>query len=412
MYTFFDMAKDSQVKFKVILHKIKTLKDGSHPIVLRITHLQKRKYYSTGEKATEAEWEKIMDLNSRGKYKKIRDLIIMTEDQAEEVIKELKKKDAFTFDAFENSFFTERNNTTVFCFFNQLIQRYIEQNRIGNADVYRQTLNELKRFRKNKDLSFDDITLSFLNSWETYLAPNNSTNSISIYMRTLRSAYNKAVKEKIASRAHYPFKDYQIKKEATVKRALRKEHIQRIAEFDAEPWSRQWIAQQYFIFSYLCQGMPYSDMAYLKWENIIDGRIVYKRIKTIRTSKNPKTISIKITPRTNEILQAFRRPAAQYDDYVFPILRKDMQPVTIKNTIKAKRKRFNHNLREICAAVGIEGNITSYVARHSYATVLKRNGVSTSIISESLGHQTEHMTQTYLDSFDNEVIDAANEGLL
>jgi integrase len=406
------MAKENKASCKVILHKIKTLKDDRHPIVLRVTFLRKRKYYSLGVSATEKEWEQILNASGRSKFKTIQKTVRETENQAEEVILEIEKKDKFTFDTFEKTFFPERNNTTVFQFFDQLMESFTKQGRIGNADIYKGTLNELKRFRKKKDLSFDDVTYTFLTRWETSLSPTNSINSIGIHMRTLRSAYNKAIKEGIASQENYPFKDYQIKKEAPIKRALRKEHIQKIYEYEAKPMSADWHAQQLFIFSYLCQGMAFSDMAYLKWENIIDDRIVYKRVKTIRTSKNPKVISIKITQNIAEILNAFRKADAQYDDYIFPILRKDMQPVTMKNTIKSKRKNFNKQLRKICKKVGIEGNITSYVARHSYATVLKRNGVSFSIISESLGHQTEHMTQTYLDSFDNEVIDAANEGLL
>jgi len=98
-------------------------------------------------------------------------------------------------------------------------------------------------------------------------------------------------------------------------------------------------------------------------------------------------------------------------EYVFPFLRKDMQPNTIKNTIKSKRKKYNKQLRKICQKIGIEGNITSYVARHSYATVLKRNGIPTSVISQGLGHDKEDTTQNYLDNFDNEVIDTAGQGL-
>ena len=390
------MAKEPKANYNVILHKTKTLKDGRHPIVIRLTFRRKRKYYSIGESATVEEWEQVIGSNSRKKeYKDLRKKVILTEQQVEKVVDALEDKNSFTFDAFERSFFTSQNATTVFQFFKQLIDQFEKQRRQGNADIYKGTRNELMRFRKNKDLQFEDVTLSLLNQWETFLSTTNDTNSIGIYMRTLRSAYNKAISVGIAQQHQYPFKDYQIKKKATIKRALRKEHIQRINEYQAEPTSHEWFTQQLFIFSYLCQGMPFSDMAHLKWENIVDGRVVYRRIKTIRTSKNPKVISIKISERANEILQGFRKTDNQYDDYIFSILKKGMQPITVKNTIKAKRKNFNKRLRAICKKVGIEGNITSYVARHSYATVLKRNGVSTSIISESLGHQTEQMTQTY-----------------
>jgi len=405
------MAKEIQVNYKVILHKIKTLKDGRHPIVLRLTYLRKRKYYSIGEKASIEEWERIQNLDTRGKLKEIRNKILKVDSRAEEVIQKLVKK-SFTFDAFEKEFFEDRNSMTVFKYLDYLADDFLRQGSAGNADIYKYTKNELSRFRKKKDFTFDDITYTFLMRWKTFLSKSNGTNSISIYIRTLKSAYNKAIKEGIARQENYPFRDIKIKKEATTKRALRKEQIQKINEYETQPMSSEWFAQKYFIFSYLCQGMPFSDMAFLKWENIINDRIVYRRVKTKRTAKNPKTISIKITPQIAEILEIFRNKDVQYDDFIFPFLRKDMEPITVKNTIKSKRKNYNKQLRKLCNKLGIEGKITSYVARHSYATVLKRNGISTSIISQSLGHDHEETTQIYLDSFDNEVIDAANEGLL
>ncbi len=315
---FFDMAKETSAKYRVILHKIKTLKDSRHPIVLRITYLRRRKYYTIGEKATADEWDKINSTNSKGESRKIGKKIEEVENQAEEVILDLERKDAnFTFDAFEQLFFSDRSNTTVFKFIDQLIESFYQRGQIGNANVYKGTKSELYRYRKKRDLSFDDITYSFLNRWETSLSSTNGTNSISIYMRTLRAVYNKAIKEGIANQSSYPFKDFKIKQEATAKRALRKEHIQMIDRYDAEPMSKEWFAQQYFIFSYLCQGMAFSDLALLKWENIVNDRIVYKRVKTVRTSKNPKIISIKITSRIDEILNAFRKSSTQYDDYIF-----------------------------------------------------------------------------------------------
>ncbi len=89
-----------------------------------------------------------------------------------------------------------------------------------------------------------------------------------------------------------------------------------------------------------------------------------------------------------------------------------MEPRTIKNTIKSKRKNFNKQLREICAEVGIEGDITSYVARHTWATVLKRNGESKSLISQGMDHKSEKTTDIYLGEYDYEDLDRANKGLL
>lgn len=407
------MAKELKANSEVILHKIKILKDGRHPIALRVTYLRKRKYYGIGERANEEEWKEINARRPGKDFKKIRKKIDEFEDRAEKVMDQLGNKEIpFSFENFEKQFFRSKNSVTVFSYFDLLIDDLLKQKKIGNADVYRDTKNALVEFRKKKDLTFDDITYSFLCRLETFLGSSNAINSISIRMRTIRAAYNRAVKDGVAKKENYPFDDYKTKQEATPKRAIRKEQIQLINNYEAAVLSKKWYAKTYFIFSYLCQGMGYSDLAFLKWSDIRDGRIEYKRVKTISTSKNPQFISIKITDQIQEILDHFRNFKTDYDDYIFPILKKGMEPRTIKNTIKSKRKKFNSHLKEICAEVGIEGDITSYVARHTWATVLKRNGVPISLISQGMDHKLEKTTGIYLGNHDYENLDKANEGLL
>lgn len=153
-------------------------------------------------------------------------------------------------------------------------------------------------------------------------------------------------------------------------------------------------------------GMNFSDMAKLKWNNIQEGRIIYKR------SKTGKLFTIKILPPVQEILDQYK-DHNKNSDYIFPILMRNHQtPIQIKNRLKSGLRTLNKHLKNIGESVGIKKKLTSYVARHTWAIVMKKSGISTTIISEGLGHSNENITQVYLDSFENETLDKANELLL
>ena len=115
-----------------------------------------------------------------------------------------------------------------------------------------------------------------------------------------------------------------------------------------------------------------------------------------------------------DILQKYIRPNLSGEDYLFPILDRNrhITQIQIRDRIKKASKAINNALRKIGKKLDLPIDLTTYVARHSFATVLKRSGVSTSVISESLGHSSERITQVYLDSFENAQIDEAMKNLL
>lgn len=159
------------------------------------------------------------------------------------------------------------------------------------------------------------------------------------------------------------------------------------------------------MFSFFNMGMNFHDMAQLRWTDITGERINYKRTKT------GKLFSIKILPPVQEILNFYREHNAN-SSYVFPIL-DETYPTLEKRRqrITSGLRAFNKHLKIFAKQVELEGKVTSYVSRHSWATILKRMGVSTTVISEGLGHASEKTTQVYLDSFENETLDRVNLGL-
>ena len=298
---------------------------------------------------------------------------------------------------------SETNNNLVLVYTQGIVNELKTAGRIGNSRVYHHTLQSVKHFTKEKDFSFAQLTFSWLKKYEQFYfsKAENSVNGFGVYVRTLRAVYNRAIKEKVAKLEDYPFRHFTISKEPTQKRALKEEDINSIRALDTGDGKRLTLAKDVFLTSFHLVGISYVDVAHLKLSDIHDGRISYKRKKT------KQLINIKITPRLQEILDKYtvgKKPT----DYIFPIIKSDT-PEGIYRDVKNAMKIYNKMLKKIAELCKIDENLTSYWSRHSWATIAKRKGVSTAVISESLGHTTENTTQVYLDSFEDEIIDAANE---
>ena len=113
-------------------------------------------------------------------------------------------------------------------------------------------------------------------------------------------------------------------------------------------------------------------------------------------------------------MSIIKKYVSESKGYLFPILdkQKHKTPMQKRNRIHKILVKVNRNLKILAAQLGVEANITTYVARHSFASVLKKSGVSIALISEALGHSDLGTTQVYLDSFDDEQIDEAMKNLL
>ena len=166
-------------------------------------------------------------------------------------------------------------------------------------------------------------------------------------------------------------------------------------------------ARDIFILSYLCSGINFTDIANLKPGNIIDNRLQYIRQKT------GKKISLQLSPDANQIIRRHQKTTAQ-SGYLFPILDIKTHKTAIQkqNRIHKVLGKTDKGLKRIAELTEINISLTTYVARHSFATVLKKSGVNVALISEALGHSDLATTQIYLGSFENEQIDAVMQYLL
>lgn len=154
-------------------------------------------------------------------------------------------------------------------------------------------------------------------------------------------------------------------------------------------------------FSYLCNGINFGDMLRLKYSNIDNGEIVFKRVKTIRTSKVKKDLQAMITPEMQRIIKRWGNMNKLSDNYIFPYLKGNETPKQEDTIVKEVIRRCNKKLKLISSVLDLP-RISTYTARHSYATVLKRSGANIAYISESLGHNDLKTTENYLAFFERE----------
>lgn len=391
--------------FKIVLDKRKMKEDGTYPLKLRVTFNRERKYYSVGfPSITEADFAKLE--KSRDPFlKDIRVNISIVETKATEVFKQLP---TFSFASFEERFFPKEeklNTNDVY----RAISKYVEQlkkdGRISTASSYNCTLESLKQFKAK--LAFKDITPDFLNSYERWMISNGkSTTTVGIYLRSLRAIYNQAIENGSITKESYPFKKskFQIPAGRNIKKALTIAELEQIFHYPTISNSSEDKARDFWVFSYLCNGMNIKDICRLKYSNLDGDKLIFYRAKTENTKKsNQKPIVVFLTPEAKAIIEKWGNASKLPTNYIFPILQPNITPQRERELVQYLTKQINKYMKRIVEALGIDKPVTTYAARHSFSTVLKRSGAPIEFISESLGHNSLQTTEHYLDSFEDDV---------
>jgi len=387
---------------RAILFTHKKRKDGKSPIVIQIIKDRKRKIISTGYYADESEWNFTTNTPTKKhpNYELLKRLLKQKTVEAEQTMLSIEtSEDVFTVDTVVERLKGVEYNKSVFDYWDNLIKILVSSKKSGNALAYKNTFGVFKRFRNDKDMTFKQLDYKCVNAFEKdLLARGLQLNGISFHMRTLRAMYNRAIKEGYANKELYPFEHYSIKKQKTQHRALTKDDIKQIRDTELKTEGADF-ARDLFMFSFYTRGMSFVDIAFLKPENINQGQLQYRRAKT------GQTFTIKLTSEAMSIIMKYS-DLKKVDKFVFPIIQNESKS---HDDYRRMMRLTNRRLKKIGENLNLSIPLTTYVARHSWATVAKRSGVSTSVISEGMGHATEHITQVYLDSFENSVLDEANE---
>lgn len=309
--------------------------------------------------------------------------------------------DNFSVDTIVDELKKQSSEITLFSYMEKLIEKLLRQEQYRTSETYRSTLNSFKRFRNNIDVYFDDIVPELLISYEYYLRTKElSPNTISFYMKRLRAVYNNAVEDGYIDNK-YPFRKVFTSSEKTVKRAIQLKYIRKLKELDLSYSSSRSFARDMFLFSFYTRGMSFVDIAYLQKKNLKDDVLTYRRKKT------GQLLSIRWENCMRKIVDQY---SSQTSPFMFPII-KDVSGDTRKQYHNALTL-INRNLKEIGKDLGLTLPLTMYVARHSWASIARNEGIPLSVISEGMGHDSESTTQIYLASLETQVIDRANRKIL
>lgn len=399
----------------VVCYKSKRLSNGESPLMLQVSKGGKRQYQSLGVSVNPKFWDfsKNKPKSNCPNREYILKLILNKQAELQQRMLELNaEQKEYTTTTLLHDEHRKFELKTVKQFYQELIEQYKANEKCGNRLIYKSSYNSINVFTNgNLEIPFSAIDVAWLNKYEKWLrSKGNKETTMSLMFRTLRSAYNKAIESKCARKSDYPFNDYRISKfdVSTEKRAIAKADVLKFSTDVHSIGKQQYVqlSKDIFIFSYLCGGINFTDIANLTKDNIIEG----KRLHYIR-QKTGKLIKLGLSEETLKII---KRYAVESKGYLFPILNAQLHktPLQKQNRIHKMLGKVNKNLKLLAAQLGVEANLTTYVARHSFASVLKKSGVNIALISEALGHSDLATTQIYLDSFDNEQVDEAMKNLL
>lgn len=375
-----------------------------------------RRYYQTGVFATREEFKKIIT----GKYGK------SSTKEAEDL--ETKRKDLLALekkakdelrpglhpDDFEPRFRSQGNYDNPLDMLLAYSDELREDGQIGTAIFYRSAYSSFKKFAEEKyngRVSFIQVTPRWLRQYEKWLLDQGrSISTVGTHVRPMRTIFKKAIDAELIPLKLYPFgrNKYQCPASKGRKLALTDAQKDLILEYDGA--HQQWV--DLWKFSYYCNGMNFNDIARLKRKNIVEGILIYDRTKTERTERNKVLMEITLHPEAVRILNKWGTRDLSPNAYMFPILKEGLTPAQEKYIIADWIKDANAALKEVVASINQKlgddpgklklPGITTYWARHTFATVLYRNGTPMEVIQEMLGHADLRTTKLYLDSFDIE----------
>lgn len=276
----------------------------------------------------------------------------------------------------------------------------------GTAHVYRSSLNAIIAYCGGEDFTFNEITPEWLKGFEIHLRKRKcSWNTVSTYMRILRAVYNRAVDNNEAKYIPRLFRYVYTGTRAEHQRALETGDVEKIFAglillSGVNPAIQR--ARHFFILMFLMRGMPFVDLAYLRKSDLHGNVITYRRRKTGR----PLSVTL-----TNEAMRIVRMYMNQdvHSPYLFSFLRSPEGTMEAYREYQLALRSFNRQLLIIGEFLGIPNRLSSYTARHTWATTAYYCEVHPGIISQSMGHSSITVTETYLKPFQNKKIDEANK---
>lgn len=392
---------------------------GESPIYIRVTHNRKSKYLSLGIRVKEKDWNEQTQRvrRSHDSYKKINHEIDRIFTKAQNTKLELRAEDNVSAKYIINVL-KGYDSKDFFTYGEEYIER-LEKS--GSVRLSKQTnviVNKIKKFHGDQSLLLNEIDNKFLTGLQAYMENecDNAPNTIRKDLERLNQLFDEARKDNLIKAN--PIDNFELpKRQKSSKTALSLKQIKAIEKLDLKKGSSLWHTRNYFLFSFYNAGIRVGDLMKLKRCDIYisedDIRLRYLMNKTRKNSK-PKWKNIKQLPQAIEILERYNFRDMDPDEYLFPILdtSKNLKdPSVFDRDKQSKTAMMNRDLDDIAGLAEIEENVTTHIARHSFANFARKKGMSLYSISKALAHSNLKTTEQYLKSFDEEMLDTEMEEL-
>lgn len=396
------------VSISIYLDRRRAKRNGKYPIRLRVftTTPRKQKLYATVYDATENEFVKLFSKGKKSETeKKIKYKLLALETNANEVASKIIPFDFILFETVMFHHSGELDN--VFLIYHSIIKELKDTDRFGSAESYDLSMKSIKIFLADtypqyaETLSFLAVNKLMLQKYEKYMTDNGkSLTTVGIYLRCLRAVYNKAIDQMLVEKAYYPFgkKKYQIPAPKKTKKALSKEQLSTL--FHAIPENlNQEHARDFFFFSYACNGMNFKDISNLQYKNYDGKTIEFYRAKTKNTQRDQAPVIIYVNDFIKSIIIKHGNKNTEPNTYIFNLTDHSLTIDKQRQQLKNKIRLINQHFSKFAKQNGISENVSTYWARHSFATNAIRSGASMEFVSEALSHSNLKTTQNYFAGF-------------
>lgn len=374
--------------------KLRPSRGGMWRVVYQIIHRREVKRITSDILISADDWDKANDCPATPCQQLKTDL-----DHLRRIIDRRDKSGAeYTVSDVARDFDTLKLKSQFFKFVDEEISQKIEQGCRGTAANYRNALRQYQKFRGGVDISVESIDAAEMESFQAWLVGNGlCNNTVSCYMRPLRSSYHRAVAQGLCADSA-PFASVYTGTAKTHKRAISEHDIRRVARvaLDSTPTLAQ--TRDLFMLSFYFMGMAFVDLAMLKKTNYVNGRIVYRRQKT------GKIIDVKVSDKAKDLID--KLSAAHDSPFLLNII-KDMDGDPHDQYLAAM-DTANRRLKKVSKLAGLTCGLTTYTPRHTWASMAKAKNIEISVISDALGHESEATTRIYLATIDTRRIDSAN----
>lgn len=372
----------------------------NNTLMLRITNNRKKSELSLGFHISKEELAEILSGSPSRKNQQLASLVSIWQGKIEEVkidlVKDQKNKEdpKVIKDIIQTVLFGKKELVAPQMINNSLFAPYFLDfsERKGNKrtrDIYLATLSRMKAYDPQlNERHFEDITIRWLTDFDSFLSKTApSQNARNIHFRNIRTVINAAIDDELTS--HYPFRRFKIRPTPTKKRSLSVENIQKVFNVEGlEDWEVKYL--DFFKLSFMLIGINVVDLCNLS--EIVDGRIEYVRAKT------HKPYSIKVEPEALEIIKRHKGARLLLDF----------------SENYANYRHFYNNLciglRSIKSKLGLK-ELTTYWARHTWATIAASLDIPKDTIAAALGHGGNTVTDIYI-NFDQRKVDEANRRVL